>query len=74
MASKRQSVQEKSHGAPKRPIVDYHVVKEVEQESSCIYGVKRGSAEGEQIFWLRPAAILSQRKLECEILTPEQRI
>ena len=63
MASKRQSVQEKSYGALKGPTINYHVVKEIEQESSCIYGMKGQSLKGKQIFWL-PPAILSQSKLK----------
>ena len=64
MAGKRQSVQEKSYGAVKGPIIDYRIVKEIEQESSCIYGMKGQSLEGKQTFWL-PPAILSQSKLKC---------
>ena len=63
MASKRRSVQEKSYGALKGPTINYHVVKEIEQESSCIYGMKGQSLKGKQIFWL-PPAILSQSKLK----------
>jgi hypothetical protein len=57
MASERRSVQEKSYGAPKGSIINYHVVKETEQESSCIYGMEGWSIESEQIFWLPPAIL-----------------
>lgn len=64
MASKGRSIQEKSYGAPKGPIVNYHAVKEAEQESGCIYGMKGWCIKGEQIIWLQPA-ILSPSMFKC---------
>jgi hypothetical protein len=40
------------------------VVKKIEQESGCKYGMKGRSIEGKQICWL-PPGILSQSRSKC---------
>jgi hypothetical protein len=53
----RGSVQEQSYGTAKGPILNYHVVKEIEQKSGHIYGMKGQSTEGKQVCWCTPAIL-----------------
>jgi hypothetical protein len=63
MVRKRRSVEKQSYDAAKGSILDYHVVKEVEQESDRVYRMKSWGIEGKQIVWF-PPAILSQSELK----------
>jgi hypothetical protein len=49
-----QSVQKLSNGTVKGPALNNDTLKEIEQKSGGIYGVKHRSIKGKQISWFSP--------------------